>query len=211
MALAQTGCDVREPQGDPIASVHQLCLCSVDFLDTTTCQQAQAIWAWKYGRERAGRCFCQVREFRITKAARQHSEIWEICFCQRCGYCGRVERHTQFCRSSTCFLSWLPSEPTRSWFGTTAAWAQLLCPWPASECKFHRIVDLKTPEHKCGTRVTRVQRDCRTEQLPMLAFQTSESQPPLNSQTSLLALLSSGRTGNGAPVAQLQFLHLYIA
>ena len=80
IALAQTGCDVREPQGDPIASVHQLCLCSVDFLDTTTCQQAQAIWAWKYGRERAGRCFCQVREFRITKAARQHSEIWEICF-----------------------------------------------------------------------------------------------------------------------------------
>ena len=114
IALAQTGCDVREPQGDPIASVHQLCLCSVDFLDTTTCQQAQAIWAWKYGRERAGRCFCQVREFRITKAARQHSEIWEICFCQRCGYCGRVERHTQFCRSSTCFLSWSPSEPTRS-------------------------------------------------------------------------------------------------
>ena len=45
----------------------------------------------------------------------------------------------------------------------------------------------------------------------MLAFQTSESQPPLNSQTSLLALLSSGRTGNGAPVAQLQFLHLSIA
>ena len=71
--------------------------------------------------------------------------------------------------------------------------------------------DLKTPEHKCGTRVTRVQCDCRTERLPMLAFQTSESQPPLNSQTSLLALLSSGRTGNGAPVAQLQFLHLYIA
>ena len=41
IALAQTGCDVREPQGDPIASVHQLCLCSVDFLDATTCQQVR--------------------------------------------------------------------------------------------------------------------------------------------------------------------------